>query len=68
MWTINNNILGFLFKTDFKFIGKVESQTNNFYKISVVAHFKFFLPPKLIGSLIYMPNYSGKNLEPLLMV
>ena len=26
-------------RTDFKLIGKVESQTNNFYKISVLAHF-----------------------------
>ena len=25
--------------TDFKFIGNVESQTNNFYKISDFAHF-----------------------------
>ena len=25
--------------TDFKFIGKVESQTNDFYKTSVHAHF-----------------------------
>ena len=28
-----------LFKTDFKFIGKVESTTNDFYKTSVLAHF-----------------------------
>ena len=26
-------------KTDFKFIGKVESQTNSAYKISVLANF-----------------------------
>ena len=26
-------------KTDFKFIGKVEFQTNNFFKSSVLAHF-----------------------------
>ena len=26
-------------RTDFKFIGKVESATNDFYKTSVLAHF-----------------------------
>ena len=29
----------FNYKTDFKFIGKVESQTNNFWKSSVLAHY-----------------------------
>ena len=44
------------FITDFKFIGKDESRTNKFYKISVLAHFKLILFKKSIGSLIYMPN------------
>ena len=29
-------------RTDFKFIGKVESQTNIYYKISVLAHLNAF--------------------------
>ena len=50
--------------TDFKFIGKVESQTNIFLKSSVLAHFTWTFFKKPICSLIYMPNHSGKNLEP----
>ena len=47
--------------TDFKIIGKVESKTNNFYKFSSCS---FYIKKiqKLIGSLVYMLNYSGKKL------
>ena len=47
--------------TDFKFIGKDESTTNDFYKTPVLAHFTWFVLQKPIGSQIYMPNYSGKK-------
>ena len=48
--------------TDFKFLGKVESQTNIFLKSSVLAHFSWKFVKKPIVSLIHMPNHSGKKL------
>ena len=48
-------------KIDFKLIGKVESQTNNWRKkiSSVSFYINFFQKP--MGSLIYMPNYEGEK-------
>ena len=48
-------------KTDFKFKGKVESQTNIFLKFSSCSFNMIFFFQKPMGSLIYMPNYSGKK-------
>ena len=45
-------------RTDFKYIGKVESHTNNLKKISSCSFYMIFFS----GSLIYMPNYSGKKI------
>ena len=54
-----------ILKTNFKFIGKVESETNNWRKKFSSCSFYRYLFQKPIGSPIYMPNYSGKkNLEP----
>ena len=58
------NALGPLGITDFKFIGTVESQTNNFFlnQFILILHEIFTRP---LDSLVYMPNYPGKiKLEP----
>ena len=47
-------------RTDFKFISKVESQTNNWKNQFLLILHDFFLQNP-IGSLVYMPNYSGKK-------
>ena len=52
-------------KTDFKFIGKIESQTNDWRKKFSPCSFYMIFFQKPIGLLIDMPNYSGnKNLKP----
>ena len=54
-------VVGFV-KTDFKFIGKVESQTNIFFLKFSSCSFYMNIFQKPIGSLIYMPNHSEKKL------
>ena len=48
-------------RTDFKFIGKVESQTNSWTKNQILLILHDFFLQKSITSIIYMPNYSGKK-------
>ena len=46
---------------DFKFISKVESQTNIFFEKFSSCSFYMNIFQKPIRSLIYMPNHSGKK-------
>ena len=55
--------------TDFKFIGKVEFQTNSFQKISVLAHFRWFFSSKTNRfTNLYAKLLREKKLEPNLSV
>ena len=49
---------------DFKFIGKVESQTNNFLKSSVLAHLHDFFSKTNRFTNLYAQSLRKKNLEP----